>query len=207
MPNGMDSVDFADATRNPPTFEEFEENVGEALVSAISAAFPDRDIGESVAAIRDLSSEYDLSFSDAVLVATAIDGDPEVSGLADFAIARPCLESFGTCQCNDTENPKHHGSATGYQCGDGNPIDRRFGSFRLQPGTGFRLIGSTVRTSREAVCIAATLAANARPIWRYWPQTLSLLLVSVIESHEPVRTCSAPRLAGTNGAIRRGTIS
>ena len=95
----MDSVDFADATRNPPTFEEFEENVGEALVSAISAAFPDRDIGESVAAIRDLSSEYDLSFSDAVLVATAIDGDPEVSGLADFAIARPCLESFGTPVC------------------------------------------------------------------------------------------------------------
>lgn len=95
MPNGMDSVDFVDATRNPPTFEEFEENIGEALVSAISAAFPDRDIGESVAAIRDLSSEYDLSFSDAVLVATAIDGAPEVAGLADFAIARPCLESFG----------------------------------------------------------------------------------------------------------------
>ena len=44
MPNGMDSVDFADATRNPPTFEEFEENVGEALVSAISAAFSPSDI-------------------------------------------------------------------------------------------------------------------------------------------------------------------
>lgn len=91
MPQGYDS----NIMNQGMDFNSFASSLSESTIDMLTAAFPDKEIGDIVDSIRSLANEYHIDMLDAISVEVAIHSDNDIGRMADYSLARPSLESYG----------------------------------------------------------------------------------------------------------------